>query len=103
MGWWRRVEVAALTWVVSFGAADGQGIRTLVVDAVGSVLANVVTVIEVVTDFVTVLHVKITVPDIISQCSYTAHQESSTTCRLGCGSGLCHGGRSRGRDHVSHP
>lgn len=61
MGWWWRVEVAALNGVsLGFDAADAQGIRTLVVDAVGSVLAAVVEVITVVTNVVTVLH--LTVP-----------------------------------------
>ena len=61
MGWRWRIEVAALSGVsLGFGAAGAQGIRTLVVDAVDSVLAAVVEVAMVVTNVVTVLH--LTVP-----------------------------------------
>lgn len=61
MGWWWRVEIAALSGVsLGLGGADAQGIQTLVVDAVGSVLAAVVEVVTVATNVVTVLH--LTVP-----------------------------------------
>ena len=58
MGWWRRIEVAALIWAVSFEVADSQELLTLAVDTVDTILANMVTIIDV----VAILHVEITIP-----------------------------------------
>lgn len=64
MCWRRRIEFAALSGVSpGFGSADAQGIRTLVVDAIGSVLAAVVEVVTVVTTVVTVLHLTVSTYD----------------------------------------